>query len=182
IDAVAELRVLSNYEAEYGRNSGAVVNIVTKSGTNQFHGSGLEFLRTGQMGARNFFNNVGGKNPFHNNQFGGALGGPIAKDKTFFYLDYEGQRESGAQAGLSCVPDPKQIAADEATNGAPNPVIAALLKRNPWPGPNLPVTSNDTGCPNGGNLSTATRFKNRVDSVIAKLDHNFNSSNLLTGR
>ena len=182
IDAVAELRVLSNYEAEYGRNSGAVVNIVTKSGTNQFHGSGLEFLRTGQMGARNFFNNVGGKNPFHNNQFGGALGGPIAKDKTFFYLDYEGQRESGAQAGLSCVPDPKQIAADNATNGAPNSVIAALLKRNPWPTPNLPVASDDSGCPNGGNLSTATRFKNRVDSVIAKIDHNFNSNNLLTGR
>src|SRR5579864_6469386 len=182
IDAVAELRVLSNYEAEYGRNSGAVVNIVTKSGTNQFHGSGLEFLRTGQMGARNFFNNVGGKNPFHNNQFGGALGGPIVKDKTFFYLDYEGQRESGAQAGLSCVPDPKQIAADEAANGAPNSVIAALLKRNPWPVPNLSVASGDSGCPNGGNLSTATLFNNRVDSVIAKIDHNFNSSNLLTGR
>ena len=182
IDAVAELRVLSNYEAEYGRNSGAVVNIVTKSGTNQFHGSGLEFLRTGQMGARNFFNNVGGKNPFHNNQFGGALGGPVAKDKTFFYLDYEGQRESGAQAGLSCVPDPAQIAADNAANGAPNSVITQLLKRNPWPAPNLPVTSDDSGCPNGGNLSTATRFNNRVDSVIAKIDHNFNGNNLLTGR
>ncbi|HEX4663606.1 MAG TPA: TonB-dependent receptor [Terriglobales bacterium] len=182
IDAVAELRVLSNYEAEYGRNSGAVVNIVTKSGTNQFHGSGLEFLRTGQMGARNFFNNVGGKNPFHNNQFGGALGGPIAKNRTFFYLDYEGQRESGAQSGLSCVPDPKQIAADITANGAPNPVIAALLKRNPWPAPNLAAPSDDSGCTNGGNLSTATRFKNRVDSVIAKIDHNFDSNDLLTGR
>jgi hypothetical protein len=182
IDAVAELRVLSNYEAEYGRNSGAVVNIVTKSGTNTFHGAGLEFLRTGQMGARNYFNSVGGKNPFHNNQFGGALGGPIAKDKTFFYVDYEGQRESGAQAGLSCVPDPQQIAADNAANGPPNPVIAALLKRNPWPAPNLPVASDDSGCPSGGNLSTATLFNNRVDSMIAKIDHNFNSKNLLTGR
>ena len=174
--------MLSNYEAEYGRNSGAVVNIVTKSGTNQFHGSGLEFLRTGQMGARNFFNNVGGKNPFHNNQFGGALGGPIIKNRTFFYVDYEGQRETGAQAGLSCVPDPKQITADNAANGNPNPVIASLLKRNPWPAPNLSVASDDSGCPSGGNLSTATRFKNRVDSVIAKIDHNFNSNNLLTGR
>ena len=182
IDAVAELRVLSNYEAEYGRNSGAVVNIVTKSGTNQFHGSGLEYLRTGQMGARNYFNNVGGKNSFHNNQFGGAFGGPIIKDRTFFYADYEGQRESGAQAGLSCVPDPKVIAADIAANGNPNPVIASLLKRNPWPAPNLAVASDDSGCPNGGNLSTATRFKNRVDSMIAKIDHNFDSNNLLTGR
>ena len=183
IDAVAELRVLSNYEAEYGRNSGAVVNIVTKSGTNQFHGTGLEFLRTGQMGARDYFNNVGGKNPFHNNQFGGALGGPIVKDKTFFYADYEGQRETGAQAGLSCVPDPKQIAADVAKNGPINPVIAALLKRNPWPAPNLPgaTTDPDVGC-TSGNLSTATLFNNRVDSLITKIDHSFNSSNLLTGR
>ncbi|MGE5736112.1 MAG: carboxypeptidase regulatory-like domain-containing protein, partial [Acidobacteriota bacterium] len=78
IDAVAELRVLSNYEPEYGRNSGAVVNIVTKSGTNNLHGSLLEYWRSGQLGARNFFNIDGTpKNSFLNNQFGGALGGPI---------------------------------------------------------------------------------------------------------
>src|SRR6478672_7510629 len=93
IDAVAELRVLSNYEAEYGRNSGAIVNIVTKSGTNSWHGSGLEYFRSGQTGARNFFNIASTpKNPFHNNQFGGSLGGPVIKDKTFVYLNYEGQR------------------------------------------------------------------------------------------
>ncbi len=101
IDAVAELRVLSNYEAEYGRNSGAVVNIVTKSGTNQWHGSLLEYYRSGAMGARNYFNiDSQPKNPFTNNQFGGSLGGPIVKDKAFFFVNYEGQRESGAQAGL----------------------------------------------------------------------------------
>ena len=111
IDAVAELRVLSNYEAEYGRNSGAVINIVTKSGTNQLHGSGLEYLRTDKLGARNYFNSEGGKNPFHNNQFGAALGGPVVRDKTFFYVDYEGQRETGSQSGTTCVPDPRQIAA-----------------------------------------------------------------------
>ncbi len=105
IDAVAELRVLSNYEAEYGRNSGAVINIVTKSGTNQLHGSLIEFNRTSSVGgARNFFNTAGSQDPFHNNQFGGSLGGPIVKDKTFFFVNYEGQRESGAQAGQSCVP------------------------------------------------------------------------------
>src|SRR5215467_1162072 len=103
IDAVAELRVLSNYEAEYGRNSGAVINIVTKSGSNDWHGSALEYYRSGAMGARNYFNFVGQpKNPFTNNQFGGSLGGPIVKDKLFFFINYEGQRESGAQAGLSC--------------------------------------------------------------------------------
>src|ERR1700687_5210624 len=105
LDAVAELRVLSNYEAEYGRNSGAVINIVTKSGTNQLHGSLLEYNRTSSIGgARNFFNTAGSQDTFHNNQFGGSLGGPIVKDRTFFYVNYEGQRESGAQSGLSCVP------------------------------------------------------------------------------
>ncbi|HEX9111410.1 MAG TPA: carboxypeptidase-like regulatory domain-containing protein, partial [Terriglobales bacterium] len=74
IDAVAELRVLSNYEAEYGRNSGAVINTVTKSGTNTWHGSLLEFNRTSSVGgARNFFNTAGSQDPFHNNQFGGSL-------------------------------------------------------------------------------------------------------------
>ena len=75
IDAVAELRVLSNYEAEYGRNSGAVINIVTKSGTNAMHGSALEYFRSGKMGARNYFNFApDAKNPFNNNQFGGFAG------------------------------------------------------------------------------------------------------------
>src|SRR4030095_3090484 len=110
IDAVAELRVLSNGEAEYGRNSGAIVNIVTKSGTNQWHGSLLEYWRSGQLGARNYFNfEPNPKNSFLNNQFGGSFGGALIKDKTFFYLNYEGQRESGAQSGTSCVPDPRQI-------------------------------------------------------------------------
>jgi Carboxypeptidase regulatory-like domain len=190
LDAVAELKVISNYEAEYGRNSGAVINIVTKSGTNQLHGSLLEYFRSGKLGARNYFNlDPNPKNPFNNNQFGGALGGPIVKDNTFFYVDYEGQSENGAQAGTTCVPDPAQIAADEAANGAPDPVIAALLARNPFPAPNIAGTygaafvgQEDSGCPNGNNLSSSTNFFNRVDSFIGKVDHNFNANNLLTGR
>ena len=194
LDAVAELKVISNYEAEYGRNSGAVINIVTKSGTNHLHGSLLEYFRTGKLGARNYFNlDPNPKNPFNNNQFGGALGGPIVKDNTFFYVDYEGQSENGAQAGNTCVPYPQQIAYDETTNGPANPVIAALLARNPYPAPNIasavynPITpadyaAFDVGCPNGNNLSSSTSFFNRVDSFIGKVDHNFNTNNLLTGR
>jgi hypothetical protein len=189
IDAVAELRVISNTEAEYGRNSGAIVNIVTKSGTNQLHGSLLEFVRSSSVGgARNFFNTAGKQDPFHNNQFGGSLGGPIVKDKTFFYLNYEGQRESGAQAGQSCVPDAAAIAAAEMDIASRpgeslNPVTQALLARNPWPAANIPgAPSNDgSNCANP-NLATSTLFSNRVDSLIAKVDHNFNASNLLTGR
>jgi hypothetical protein len=187
LDAVAELRVLSNYEAEYGRNSGAVINIVTKSGTNKLHGSLLEYNRTSSVGgARNFFNTVGSQDPFHNNQFGGSLGGPIIKDRTFFYVDYEGQRESGAQSGTSCVPDPAVITAAEADIAARgetlNSVTQALLARNPWPTPNLASGISDTSGCTAANLSLSTLFKNRVDSMIAKVDHNFNSNNLLTGR
>jgi hypothetical protein len=190
LDAVAELKVISNYEAEYGRNSGAVINIVTKSGTNSLHGSLLEYFRSGKLGARNYFNFAPvAKSPFNNNQFGGSLGGPIVKDKTFFYADYEGQSENGAQAGTTCVPDPLQIAADEAVNGPPNPVIGALLARNPYPAPNIPGTygaalvgQEDAGCPVGNNLSDSTKFFNRVDSFIGKIDHNFNPNNMLAGR
>jgi hypothetical protein len=185
IDAVGELHVLSNYEAEYGRNSGAIVNIVTKSGTNQLHGSALEYYRSGAFGARNYFNFVGQpKNPFTNNQFGGSLGGPIVKDKAFFFFDYEGQRESGAQAGLSCVPDPALVAQTIASLGsAVSQPMLNLLARNPWPSPNISGASSDlTGCPTGGNLATSTRFFNNVDSLIAKLDYNPNINNNISGR
>jgi Carboxypeptidase regulatory-like domain/TonB-dependent Receptor Plug Domain len=187
LDAVAELKVLSNYEAEYGRNSGAVINIVTKSGTNKLHGSLLEYFRTGKLGARNYFNFAPDpKSPFNNNQFGGALGGALVKDKTFFYVDYEGQDENGAQAGTTCVPDPTVVAASEASivglGDTVNPVMTALLARNPWPTPNISGAASDgNGC-SAQNLSTSTAFFNRVDSFIGKIDQNFNANNLLTGR
>ena len=187
IDAVAELRVLSNYEAEYGRNSGAVVNIVTKSGTNTWHGSALEYFRSGKQGARNYFNfEPDPKSPFNNNQFGGSLGGALIKDKTFFYANYEGQRENGAQATTACVPDPAVVAATEdaitSGGGTVNEVTAALLARNPWPTPNIAGAESDINGCTTNNLSTSTHFFNRVDSMIAKIDHNFNADNLLTGR
>ncbi len=176
IDAVAELRTLSNYEAEYGRNSGAIINIVTKSGTNALHGSMLEFFRSGKMGARNYFDFAPTpKGAFNNNQYGGALGGPIVKDKAFFYVDYEGQRENGAQASIACVPTGSASDGSLSPNDASNSVIAALLARHPWPAPNLAGGS----CPN---LSVSTRFFNRVDSLIGKADYNFSSSNFLTAR
>jgi hypothetical protein len=112
VEAIAELRVASNFEAEYGRSAGAVINVVTKSGENALHGSGFEFFRNNALDARNYFNDkvdqVTGapitQNPFHNNQFGGSLGGPIKKDKTFFFVDYEGLREKGAESSTACVP------------------------------------------------------------------------------
>ena len=115
LDAIAEVNVISNFQPEYGRSAGAIVNIVTKSGTNAFHGSAAEYFRNDALDARNYFNDVGQpKAPFHNNQYGGAVGGPIIKNKTFFYADYEGQQEPVGVVTLACVPDPAQIAADQA--------------------------------------------------------------------
>src|ERR1700756_634235 len=124
VEAIAELRVLSNSEAEYGRSAGGVINIVTKSGTNSLHGSFFDYFRNNAMDARNYFNQVGTRqNPFHNNQFGGALGGPIFKDKNFFFIDYEGEREKGAESSTACVPTAQDIATATADNGGVvNPV------------------------------------------------------------
>jgi hypothetical protein len=180
IDAIADLNVISNFSPEYGRNAGGVVNIVTKSGTNQWHGTAGEYFRNDALDARNYFNDSSQpKALFHNNQYGASLGGPIVKDKTFFFADYEGQREGVGVVTLACVPDPAQIAAD---GGATNSVIAALLARNPWPAPNLNVSSTDTGCPNGPNSSVISPSLNKLTSFIGKIDQNFNPRNILTGR
>jgi len=191
IGAVDEMKVLSNFQPEYGRNAGAVVNIVTKSGTNKLHGELFEYFRNDALDARNYFDDVSQRAPFHNNQFGGAFGGPIVKDKTFFYANYEGQRERVGTVTLACVPDPAQISADLTALGPlASSVTQKMLKF--WPAPNIPGTYNnpsltpgqgeDAGCPAGPNASLITPSYNNLSSVIAKIDHNFNTNNILTGR
>jgi hypothetical protein len=103
-DAIQEFSVLTgNYSTEYGRTSGGVVNAVTRNGTNLFHGSVYEFLRNSALDARNYFD-TSTIPPFKRNQFGGALGGPIIKDRTFFFADYEGLRQSLGVTNLATVP------------------------------------------------------------------------------
>src|ERR1700722_3338771 len=104
VDAVQEFSVLtSNYSAEYGRTSGGVVNALTKSGTNSYHGDVYEYLRNSALDARNFFDPV--QIPaFRRNQFGAALGGPILKDRTFFFADYEGLRQNQGITSQAIVP------------------------------------------------------------------------------
>jgi outer membrane receptor protein involved in Fe transport len=178
IEAISEAAILSNFEAEYGRNSGAIINIVTKSGTNSFHGALFEFFRNNALDARNLFNpKPDPQTAFRNNQFGGAVGGPIIPNRTFFYFAYEGQRERVGLNSSARVPDPREIAA---LGGPANIVIARLLARNPWPVPNRPLPLfDDTGAPN---LFVTTRASNDVDSLIGKIDHQFDKDNQLTGR
>jgi carboxypeptidase family protein/TonB-dependent receptor-like protein len=104
LDSLAEFRVLTNnFDAEYGNYSGGIVNAVTKSGSNSLHGTGFEFLRNTDLDARNFFSPDRGF--FHQNQFGGTAGGPIKKNKAFFFGDYQGTRTTeGIDSGLIAVP------------------------------------------------------------------------------
>src|SRR6202011_1283894 len=104
VDAVQEFSVLtSNYSAEYGRTSGGVVNAITKSGTNEFHGDAYEFLRNSVLDARNYFD--GATIPeFRRNQFGASAGGPFRKDKLFVFGDYEGIRQSKGITNVDTVP------------------------------------------------------------------------------
>jgi len=194
IDAVSDMRVLSNFEPEYGRNAGAVVNIVTKSGTNALHGTAFEYFRNDALDARNYFDTTSvPKAPFHNNQFGGSVGGPIVKDKTFFFLDYEGQRENVGVVSLDCVPTLGQISAAQAaitgSGGEVSSIGQALVNFYPHdanryvPG----VTSNDSGCFDAnGNFATDyianAPSLNNLSSVIAKIDHNFSQKDNISGR
>jgi hypothetical protein len=105
IDAIAEFQTLTNtYSAQFGGN-GAVINAVSKSGTNGFHGTAFEFLRNSALDARNFFDQTHSPLPFRRNQFGGAIGGPIKKDKMFFFFNYEGLRQSQGRTYKVTVPD-----------------------------------------------------------------------------
>jgi len=178
VDAVAELAVLSNFAPEYGRNAGGVINIVTKSGTNQIHGTAADYFRNDALDARNFFNNAPTpKTAFHNNQFGGSLGGPIIKDKAFFFGDYEGQRETGGLNSTACVPTTQDLTIATSVlaeqDVSVNPVISKLLARNPWP-----AATSET-C---NNVSATANIFNSVNSLIAKADYNINEKNMLTAR
>jgi hypothetical protein len=176
VDALAEIPVTGSPEAEFGRSSGATVNIVTKSGTNRIHGSAFEYFRNGSMSARNYFNTTAQpKNSFTNHQFGGSADGPIVRDRSFWFVAYEGQRESGGLPQLGTVPTQGDIDAFTAGGGAINPVIQSLLNSKPWG--TLPAT--------GGSETFTTPFSNNSDNVIAKADqhlHLFSAGDLLTGR
>ena len=93
LDSIAEFRILTaNFDAEYGNFSGGQINVITKSGTNHFHGNAFEFLRNTDLDARSYYDPTVGK--FDQNQFGGTFGGPIEHDQVFFFGDYQGTRQT----------------------------------------------------------------------------------------
>jgi hypothetical protein len=167
-DAVQEFAVQTSVPtAEFGRGHGAQVSIVTKSGTNQFHGSAFEYLRNSNMDAADFFTNKlgGAKNTLHRNQYGATFGGPVRKDKTFFFLSWEGFRQVNPTVSSTRVPTD----AERAT--VTDPISKALLKF--WPAPNAPGTTNYIS-----NVAANT-FDN---SGVAKIDHHFSDRDVLSVR
>jgi hypothetical protein len=122
VEAVREFKVLvGNYSAEYGEHVGGIVNTIFKSGTNSFHGSAYEFFRDDVFDARNFFDPESGAPPFKRHQFGVSLGGPIKKDKTFFFFNYEGFRHTLGLSNVTNIPNPQTRAGNLPCNQYPTP-------------------------------------------------------------
>jgi hypothetical protein len=196
VDAVQEFAVVTNtYGAEYGKRPGGQVNIVTSSGTNELHGNAYEFLRNSAFDARNYFDQ-GAIPLFQRNEFGGSLGGPIRKNKTFLFGNYEGFRQNlslsdvtfvpdvGARqgylpcSGLATVPSPCS-ASTPLTQIGVAPAIAPLLAL--WPAPNTEVLTR-SGLPTGiAEAFTHPSQHIREDFGTARLDQSFSSNDTLTG-
>ena len=173
VEGIAEFRVETNLPpAEVGKTPGAVVNLITRSGSNNFHVAVYEFLRNDLFDARNFFARTGRKPEYRQNQFGGAIGGPIRKNKTFFFADYEGLRIVQGVTYTSTVPTlfEQQNVGNFSDIGGPvlNPSQISSISLNYfklYPAPNLRgITNNFVYSPN--------RTQNS-DTVDARIDQNF---------
>lgn len=170
-DAVQEFAVQTSVPAaEFGRGQGAQVSIVTKSGTNQWHGSAFEYFRNSDLDARDFFTNKlgGAKNTLHRNQYGATFGGPIKRDKTFFFLSWEGFRQVNPTVSSTRVP----TAAERVQ--VTDPISRALLQFWPMPNTSRPGSSINFIA----NVSAST-FDN---TGLIKIDHNFSDKDHLSGR
>ena len=153
-DSIAEFRVLmNNYTAEYGRSGGGIVSVVTKSGTNQLHGSLFEYVRNTVFNANNFFLNAQGQSRpiLQRNQFGGSVGGPVVlpklingKDKLFFFFSYQGQQQVATSVGsVATTFTPAQANGDfsQAVNGKPDESVVSFLQQYPYYQPNPQLAS-----------------------------------------
>jgi hypothetical protein len=202
IDALVEMKVQTNlYSAEVGRSAGGVINLVTKSGTNLYHGSLFEFLRNEKLDARNFFAPT--KPSYKQNQFGGSLGGPIRRNQTFFFGDYEGFRQRQGQAFVSTIPTLAMRQGNFAgVNGIfdplttrPDPTRPGVSIRDRFPGDVIPADRIDPVARNlvdlypqpttAGLANNFTFTPNREqdnDTFDARVDHRFSDTNTLFAR
>src|SRR5262245_21079561 len=201
VDSIQEVRMLtSNYSAEYGAAAGAVTIVQTKSGTNKLHGSAYEFLRNDKLDANSFFNNRSGvaKPAFQRNEFGGTIGGPIWRDRTFFFGDYQGIRLRQPRTVVATIPTLAQramVTTGDFSNAGftiydPENVVGN--QRQPFPGNRIPLNRLDQAAINMIALlptptsTAATRnfvfnpkVKQRTDQFDVRLDQNLGGSDRL---
>jgi Carboxypeptidase regulatory-like domain/TonB dependent receptor/TonB-dependent Receptor Plug Domain len=170
VDAMQEFRIqTSSYAAEYGRTPGAQISIVTKSGTNQFHGTVFDYLRNDIFDARNYFDAPPlTKPPLRQNDFGGTVGGPIFKDKTFFFFSYEGLRLRMPQTASDSF-------LTASARAATSPVYQPVLKALPLPSANAPLI--DPSCDNVtdpclANINAVYSDPSSLNSTSIRVDHN----------
>lgn len=180
IDGIAELRVETNlYTADIGRTAGGVINIITKSGTNNFHGTAYEYIRNDALDARDFFALV--RPELRQNQFGGSLGGRLFRDRTFFFADYESLRITSGTTLTSLVPTlyEKQHPGDLSDIGGP---VIPAAQLNPialnyfalYPAPNRVGT--------GGNFTFSPKQTQIAHTGDTRIDRHFNDNNLFYAR
>jgi hypothetical protein len=176
VEALKEFQVLtSGYSAEFGHAGGAVINAVTKSGTNMIHGSAFEFIRNSELDARNFFDRNPSQLPFQRNQFGGSLGGPIIKDRAFLFASYEGLRRREGVPSVFSVPSPAARMGN-LTTGSMTVAPSVLPFLALYPAPNGPVM---------GDTAIFTRnFKEmtREDFGTIRADYKLTGTQSLAGR
>ncbi|MEO8041055.1 MAG: TonB-dependent receptor [Acidobacteriota bacterium] len=178
IDSIQEVQVLEqSYSAQYGEALSAVINPITKSGTNNFHGSVFDYFRNERLDANDFFNNAQGfpRSKFRLNQFGGNVSGPLKKDKLFFFANYEGVRQTRGQTFTSLTPT---LAFRAAIAPALVPVVATLpLPTAPFTFPGAPAPSADLGF-----LSVQKDGELREDTGSVKIDWNHTDKSQFSAR
>jgi Carboxypeptidase regulatory-like domain/TonB dependent receptor len=191
VDSVEEFKIQSgSFNAEFGRAGAAIINVITKSGTNSFHGSVYEFLRNDALNARNAFNPL--KSPVKQNQYGGTIGGPIFKNKTFFFFNYEEFKERRASTRSGLFPTAKQLRGDfsgEAT------VVRDPVTGEPFPGNIVPTGRIDpiatkfaayfpaTQPGLAGGINFINNEPSRVDNMTMgwKIDHHLSAKDTISG-
>ena len=204
-DAVEEFRILtSNYTAEYGRSGSGIISVVTKSGTDQIHGSAFDFVRNTVFDANSYFNKQEGlpRNNLIRNQFGGTVGGPILKNRLFYFVAYQGQRQTQTDVESQITTfTPAELNGDfsQAVSGGPDPNVAAFLQLNPYFQPNsalaaqaiIDPTTIDPAATNyialgliptssTGTYSSAAGSLFNTNELTGKLDFNITSKDKLS--
>src|SRR5437016_3431653 len=209
-DAIREMRVMtSNYSAEYGDSAGGVTVVETKSGTNEYHGDAYEYLRTDKLDANSFFNNRNhvAKTPYHRHEFGGTFGGPLVRNKTFFFADYQGIRLAQPLTSITNIPTIAQKnmvragdfsgLVDAKGNQIPiyDPTSSASGPRQQFPGNKIPANRIDPAAVKlvnllpdpisgitGGNYKFTGDSTQRTDQFDVRIDQNIGKSDRLSGK